>query len=657
MKKLAARQVHLDFHTSQWIPDVGRKFDKQQFQAALKEGNIGAITIFAKCHHGYCYYPTQIGTQHPTMDPDFDLTGAIMDAAHEIGVDVPVYITAGWSALDEQQHPEWVMRRKDGSLSMTNVDLLASPSDPRPWISWKNLCLNGPYAQHIYDLTQEIVDRYDRLDGLFYDICSLEKACYCPHCLQQMRQLGYDPENDAQAHAYHVRMHLQFMETTNAILHKKFPEATIFFNGCAEIYEPEYHSVQSYLEMEDLPTTSGGYNKMPPRASYMRRYGKEILGQTGKFHTVWGEFGGYKNPQALKYEALTMAMNGAKCCIGDQMPPSGQMDMETYRSIGIAFRALEEIEPYAYPALPTADVGVYLSGNPESDQGLHTVLLESQIDFEVVVPGDDLSAYRLLILPDYVDLPESEALRLQQFANQGGAIVFGYRSALRNGSFLLDAGMQFRSEPVYAQDYLFPRQIQLPFGNAPFLCYNGSMQITATDGDILCDTYEPYFDRTYAHYCSHMNTPSRDYPSGSPAMVQKGNLIYYAHPLCQMYYKDGAEVFKQLLRSAIYRIYRPRYRVDIPSAGRTRLTYQPEEDRYIFHISYASPIQRGAVSVIEDIVPLTQIPVSIRLEQKVTSVSLVPQCQEIPFSWENGEVKFVIPRVECYQGIQIRTCE
>ena len=284
------------------------------------------------------------------------------------------------------------------------------------------------------------------------------------------------------------------------------------------------------------------------------------------------------------------------------------------------------------------------------------ILLESQIDFEVVVPGDDLSPYRLLILPDYVAVSEDEALRLQQFANQGGSILFGYRSALHNGTFRLDAGMQFRSEPVYAQDYLFPRQIQLPFGNAPFLCYNGSMQIAATDGHILCDTYEPYFDRTYAHYCSHLNTPARDYPSGNPAMVQKGNILYYAHPLCQMYYKDGAEVFKQLLRSAIYRIYRPLYRVNIPSAGRTRLTYQPEENRYIFHISYASPIRRGAVSVIEDIVPLTQVPVSLRLEQKVTSVSLLPQCQEIPFSWENGEVQFVIPRVECYQGIQIRTC-
>ena len=105
MRKLPARQVHLDFHTSPHIPGVGSRFDKAQFQAALKEGNVNSITVFAKCHHGYCYYPTRVGTQHPTMQPGFDLTGAMIEAAHEIGVAAPVYITAGWSALDAQRHP------------------------------------------------------------------------------------------------------------------------------------------------------------------------------------------------------------------------------------------------------------------------------------------------------------------------------------------------------------------------------------------------------------------------------------------------------------------------------------------------------------------------------------------------------------------------
>lgn len=93
MKKFPIRQVHLDFHTSPDIPGVGSRFDKEQFQAALKAGKLESITVFAKCHHSMCYYPTKVGTMHPGLD--FDLTGAMVEAAHEIGVRAPIYITAG----------------------------------------------------------------------------------------------------------------------------------------------------------------------------------------------------------------------------------------------------------------------------------------------------------------------------------------------------------------------------------------------------------------------------------------------------------------------------------------------------------------------------------------------------------------------------------
>ena len=78
--KFATRQVHLDFHTSPAISGIGSRFSKENFQRALKLGNLDSITVFAKCHHGYCYYPTKVGNQHPGLD--FDLTGAMIDAAH-----------------------------------------------------------------------------------------------------------------------------------------------------------------------------------------------------------------------------------------------------------------------------------------------------------------------------------------------------------------------------------------------------------------------------------------------------------------------------------------------------------------------------------------------------------------------------------------------
>ena len=77
------RQVHLDFHTSEHIEDIGKKFDKKQFQTALKKGHINSITLFSKCHHGWAYHPSKANEIHPHLD--FDLLGAQIQAAHEIG--------------------------------------------------------------------------------------------------------------------------------------------------------------------------------------------------------------------------------------------------------------------------------------------------------------------------------------------------------------------------------------------------------------------------------------------------------------------------------------------------------------------------------------------------------------------------------------------
>lgn len=656
MRKLPTRQVHLDFHTSPSIEGVGRAFDKAQFQEALRQGCVNSITVFAKCHHGMCYYPTGVGTPHPGMAKGQDLTGDMIAAAHEIGVAAPVYITVGFSALDAERHPEWCMRRRDGSILSTNVDENAAPEDPRPFGSWRMLCPSGDYAEHIYALTQEIVQRYDELDGLFYDIVYPGDVCYCETCLAGMKSEGLNPDNAADAREYYRRNHLRFMARCDAILHARHPDATLFFNsGGAEIYRPEYHAGQTHYEMEDLPTAWGGYDKMPARASFMSRYAdKEYLGMTGKFHAEWGEFGGYKNPDALRYETLLMAAYGAKCSVGDQLHPSGKMDMETYRLIGHAYRAVQAVEPWCYPAQSTATLGVYLSGDEASDNGLHRMLLEAHVDFDVVMPGDDLTRFEALALPDSVRLTAAEAARLNAFSRAGGALIFSGQSALENGAFQIDPGASYQGAGAYRMDYLCPTALlPLPFGNAPFLCYESACRTALTDGLPLALIYEPLFDRTYAHYCSHRNTPYGEKPSACPGVVQKGKTIYFAHPIFRLYHIWGEQLLREAFTAALFRVYTPRYRVRIGSMGRTRLTSQPEAHRLVLHAAYASPVQRGRFSVLEDMPAWRQVAVEIAVRDRVRAVHSVPDGASIPFTQENSLLRFEIPCVACHQAVEI----
>ena len=84
----SSRQVHLDFHTSEHLENIGAQFDKAAWQKTLKAAHVNSINIFAKGHHGYSYYPTKVGTQHPNLG--FDLLKSQIEASHEIGIKTPL---------------------------------------------------------------------------------------------------------------------------------------------------------------------------------------------------------------------------------------------------------------------------------------------------------------------------------------------------------------------------------------------------------------------------------------------------------------------------------------------------------------------------------------------------------------------------------------
>ena len=114
MKKhsLRYRQVHLDFHTSGVIENIGKQFSKEQFQAMLKKGHVDSVTVFSKCHHGLSYHPTKVGSMHPHLD--FDLLDEQIKACREIDVKCPIYLSAGVDQYATYEHPEWRVIIKNG---------------------------------------------------------------------------------------------------------------------------------------------------------------------------------------------------------------------------------------------------------------------------------------------------------------------------------------------------------------------------------------------------------------------------------------------------------------------------------------------------------------------------------------------------------------
>ncbi len=655
---LPTRQVHLDFHTSEHIPDIGKRFSKAQFQAALQAGHVNQINLFGKGHHSWSYYPTEVGTMHPNLD--FDLLGAQIEACHEIGVRCPIYYTIGWSATDAEKHPEWCSRHADGTIKVNGTfDEPADSLAPKPW-GWKKLCAaaSGPYHAHIMAQIAEICERY-AVDGFFFDIYN-DTACYCDACRDRLATEGVDLSDEEavlRSHTLSIKRHMQELRDLIAQHH---PDATVFFNSATHVgnsmqFRERLFDLNTQQELEDLPTVWGGYDKLPIEAKFHLGEGSPVLAMSGKFHKMWGEFGGFKHADAMTYEAAAMISHGAACNFGDQLHPSGEMDIATYRNIGRAYAYVEQIEDYGVGGVPYAQLGLWLTLEDAADQGVATMLLEMHYDF-VIANLHNLDQLSALVIPSAPCLSATAAEAINAWVDRGGKLLVFASGAMgpAGDEFALAVGSTYLEPAGFDIDYtVMKAPLSRELVSTPFLNTTPGLRTQLTDGEALAMIREPYFSRTYLTYSSHLNTPYQLEDSVYPAVVRRGNVIFFAHPFDRMYYHHGMRLHRDLLQGAIDLLDPPHsLRVaGLPSAGRVSLLKQADDQRYVAHLLYGPPLQRGDVKVIEDLPPLADVRIDVRVPETVTAVKAIPSGESLAFSQSGGTTTVQVPTFRMHTGI------
>lgn len=638
------RQVHLDFHTSGLMP-VGKKFSKEQFQAALKAGHVNSITVFSKCHHGWSYHPTKENKIHPELT--FDLLGAQLEACKEINVNAPVYISAGYDEKDWDIHPEWRFKRSDDKADCDEYE-----SETH----FHLLCLNSEYLDVLCRQIEEVMINYNPC-GIFLDIVA-PRFCYCEKCKKDMKEIGLDITKEEDRKKFADIVYDKYTSATNSAVRKHSSTATIFHNG-GHIPKGNYSIINAntHQELESLPTGGWGYDHFPLSAAYVRTLkGTDFLGMTGKFHHSWGEFGGFKHPNALVYETALSVANGAGCSIGDQMHPLGEMNMSTYNLIGKAYSLVEEKEPWLDGAVNIADIAVLsaesLSNNRDTkaDIGANRMLLESNRLYNFVDGTMDFSQYKLLVLPD-AEIEDEEIIeKIKAFADKGGKVIASAKSLAKDGKFVLDCGAEFKGENQFNPTYFVPA-FPTVNGTTEYVMRCNSYNIDAKDCEVEAYVQNPYFNRTREHFCSHAHTPNNP-DEQFPAVVIKGNIAYIGWDIFTAYAKHGHLCFKEIFTYVLDKLMDDDFTINVKIPDKAVVTYtrQAEEKRNILHLLFAHTTVRGEnTEVIEDTVPLYNVECSVKKENKPSKVILQPQGKEISFNYENGNVKFVVPEVDIHQ--------
>jgi len=475
-----------------------------------------------------------------------------------------------------------------------------------------------------------------------------------------MESEGVDIEDESAVEAYRARQITAHTTELEGLILGFHPDASIYFNGLTKMERDQNTRYRLFAnntknDLEDLPTTWGGYDKFPIQSKFYHKEGKPVVAMSGKFHTAWGEFGGFKDPEAIRFEAAAMIAFGARCNFGDQLHPNGLMDMTTYENIGHAYRYVEEIEAYGIDGLPEATLGVWLTDDMERVEGLCRMLLEEQLDFDIVRPGDPLESYETIVVPSNRGTLEGYENQLQDYLESGGSVLALAAGILNRNctDTSIECGAEFLGNSDYDMDFTVVSDIvtseemsswhltttgrvhKLPA--TPFLNYTSALKFeVGDDTEILATVREPYFSRTYGKYCGHQNTPNHTEAAAYPAAFRTGNVVVVAHELDQLYYRNGAKVHRVYFTTLLRLLHRsPMVEVALPSAGRISLLRQNDQSRYVAHVLYGAPIQRGNCSVIEDLPVFHDVDIQLRLPVNVKQMRLIPD--EIDLEFEATE--------------------
>jgi hypothetical protein len=411
-----------------------------------------------------------------------------------------------------------------------------------------------------------------------------------------------------------------------------------------------------------------GYHYWPTVIRDARGFGRPFHGCTVIFKDFWADFGGLKTPSQMHTEVAAFVAQGARCDIGDQVPPDGRLDPAVYHVIGQAYRHIERIEPYLEGAAPVTEAALLATGDApcnEVNYGWVKLLTESRVQFDIVERATKWEQrYALLVLPENAWVDEALAARIHAFIAEGGAVLAAHTAGLLAGtqsSWLARYGLHYAGPSPFTPAYMVPQvRFTDDIPSYAYALYEGASQWRVEPpATALAVLGEPLFQRSPEHYNSHLQTPF-DHTTSYAAVARSGRVALLAFPLGQGYYNQGFWIYRRAFHKALTEVLpAPLLETDAHLSTELSLTHQAARpggrpERYLVHIVNYSPVRRTPkhTDFHDDPIPLSNVLVRVNLPLKVSQATALYAGQDLPVRRAaSGGVEVVVPRVHIHEVV------
>jgi hypothetical protein len=611
--------------------------------------------VFAKDMHGYFYYPSQFGPVHPGLS--FDLLGEQVKACRERNIAVYAYYCTAWDNYLADTHPEWNMKRKDGT-------------DWRPKAGetpgWTALCLgNKDFVDLMASHIQEFVAKYE-LDGAWLDMAEpIVPECYCNECVRQIKAIGKDPFDKEIQRAHQNKNFLDFHIRMRDLVHNTRKNCQIDFNDIGIGRVSERAGMLDNIDIEALPTDpQWGYFFAPLHLRYQRNFGLPVFGMTGRFVSSWADFGGLKLPQQLDVELASLVANSTRCDVGDQMPPNGVLDPAVYHVLGKSFGRIKKTEPWLRQASPVTEAVLLIPNEPlerirqQYLMGITKMMIEMHIQFDALEPEMEWERYGLVVIPDELMPNEPTVIRLHSFIEKGGAVIVCHNGGISKEtgkSWLEKYGLIQQGQSPFKPAYLVADNNFVPdMPGYAYALYNGASQWKVqSPARSLALLGEPLFNRSAEHYTSHKQSPFDHVTDFSVAAVS-GKTGLLGFPVGQTYFDKGYWIYREVFSKLVKKVLPNRLvETNAPLNTEITVTYQPansEEkrpERYLVHIINWSSTRKTPQhpEVHEDPVPLSDIRIKLNIPLGNVSVKTVFSGEKLNHRQVESGIEVNVPKI------------
>lgn len=548
----------IDNHITEDLPDFMTRFDPDTYVAMAVKAGVESAMVYACCHCGNCYYPTEVGHMHRNLNGR-DIFGMTVEGLKQANIAPIAYYTVIYHNHAAKDHPNWRM-----------TDSIGRQFAGRYW----HCCPNNAQARSFFKSQISEILHYD-VQGMFIDMTFWPKVCCCDDCrrlylaltgreiptridwsdqqwvtFQRAReQWMAEFAHDLSRHALSVRPDITVTHQFSPVLAGwhlgQSPDlATASDYPSGDFYGGRNQQRLGVKVMDAFRTTSMPLEFMTSRCVSLRD------------HTSM------KSEDELLCSALTTLAHAGAYLFIDAINPDGTLEEDVYERLGqvshLAKPFVEKIKNGPFSLI--ADTGLYFSmaslddprlngmdmaqlvasgDNMSHDRtvavirellGTSKLLTAAHLPYRIVPAEGDLNGISTLIINNAAYMSAEEAHRLRRFVADGGTLLAtGFTSiseldgTRRDNFALADVfGVSYTGRTATRVNYLH--------GDDGYVSSNTpAPMVRATTAEVLAKVALPYFDpddRKFASIHCDPPGPTTEFAALALNHFGKGRCIY-----------------------------------------------------------------------------------------------------------------------------------